>query len=246
MRPPAKQVPSRVAPYVLFQSAIPFILAGGTATNQFTISATGELSNLPTLPITSGNAFFYLPAITGLTAGWYYANILSATTAQISTSRYTSGDPRLAIPAVFTNPSGITAGNYTQLNNVNAHQITVPGGSLGPNGNLYTETSATITNGANNKGLRNTLAASLFGYVDLTTIPGATLTARISNRHSQASQVSFVNSGIGGGGAQQNAAASYSTVNTALDQNLVVQLSLAGPADFILLERYRAVVEYGA
>jgi hypothetical protein len=235
-------------PRVLFQSSIPFILAGGTATNQFTISATGALSNLPTLPITSGNAFIYLPAITGLTAGWYYSNILSATTAQISTSRYTSGDPLLAIPAVFTNPAGITAGNYSQTTatGITAHQITLPGGSIGPSGNLYGELSMTCPNSANTKGLRINLAAAIVGYVDATTTPGATLTSRVSNRNSQSSQVNFVNSGVIGGTGQQNSGASYASVNTAVDQTVSALAQLNNAAEFVLVERFRLEVMYGA
>lgn len=244
----ADSLPLSANPYVLFQSAIPFILAGGTATNQFTISATGALINLPTLPITSGNAFIYLPAITGLTAGWYYSNILSATTAQISTSRYTSGDPLIAIPGTFTNPAGITAGNYSQTTatGITAHQITLPGGSIGPSGNLYGELSMTCPNSANVKGLRINLAAAIVGFADITAAPGATLTARISNRNSQASQVYFVNSGVGGGGAQQNAGASYASVNTAIDQTVSALAQLNNAAEFVLVERFLLQVMYGA
>lgn len=48
-------------PKIVFQTGIPFILAGGStggSVNQFTISASGALSNLPPLPFTSGFGFF--------------------------------------------------------------------------------------------------------------------------------------------------------------------------------------------
>lgn len=124
---------------LLFQSAIPFILAGGTATNQFTVNSTGLVTALPTLPITSGFAFFYLPSgVTG-TAGWYYAQVVSATSVQLYTARYTTGDPRLAVPTVLVVQS-TTAGNYSQTvgSQITGYQITVPGGSMGPNGSIRT------------------------------------------------------------------------------------------------------------
>jgi hypothetical protein len=130
-------------PRVLFQSAIPFILAGGTATNQFTISATGGITALPTFHAPASYpypAFMYMPAITGLgdgTAGWFYASITGANSAQLYLARYTSGDPKLAVPTTLVLPSGVTAGNVTQSTSaITAMSFTVPGGTIGPNGLL--------------------------------------------------------------------------------------------------------------
>jgi hypothetical protein len=238
-------------PRVLFQNAIPFILAGGTATNQFTISATGALSALPTLPITSGPAFFYMPTgITGLTSGWYYGTVLSATTAQISTSRYTSGDPLLAIPAVFTNPSGITAGNYSQTTatDIQGPAFTLTGGSMGPNGSLRAYLAVSITASANNKTFRlrfgttgasgvasNFASASVAGFGTV-----------VQNVNSQSvnkclvGQSSFQPYSISSGGM------TYLTVNTAADVVVNFSLNIANAAEFAMTEYYNIEVLYGA
>ena len=97
------------APRVLLQSAISFILAGGTAggsSNQFTMGNNGALSTLPVLPTTySGGAFIYMPAnaiFAGSAAGWYWF-VASATTAgTVYNNAYTGGDPKAAVPATPT------------------------------------------------------------------------------------------------------------------------------------------------
>ena len=238
-------------PRVLFQSAIPFILAGGTATNQFTISATGALSNLPTLPITSGNAFIYLPAITGLTAGWYYSNILSATTAQISTSRYTSGDPALAIPATFTNPSGITAGNYSQTTatDIQCQTFVLPGGAMGPNGSVRAYLAVSMAANANTKTFR-----FRFGTTSMTggsgnwgSGPCAGLGCVVQNINAQNSNKCMNGSSslqpysIGGSGG-----VSLTSINTAADVTANFTINIGTASDFAISEYCNCEVLYGA
>jgi hypothetical protein len=244
----------RVMPYILAQTAIPFILAGGTSTNQFTITATGALSNLPTLPITSGNAFIYLPAsVTGLpAAGWYYSSILSATTAQISTSRYTSGDPLLAIPAVFTNPAGITAGNYSQTtgSDITGLQFTIPGGSLGPNGGLDIGAFVRISDSANSKNMSINLAGTVL-WQNNTNVAGNVTSQSLTRTRNRNSQSSQVNSGSYNGGITNfwNTSGTipvYTTVNTATDAVLSIRHNMAVATDFVVVEMFDVQLRYGA
>lgn len=238
-------------PRVLLQSAIPFILAGGTATNQFTVSATGALSALPTLPFTSGFAWMYMPSgVTG-TAGWYYAQIQSATTAQLYTARYTSGDPRLAVPTTLVNQSA-TAGNYSQTfgSNITALQINVPGGSMGPNGSLEGVTSWLNNNSANTK--------TITVLFDSLTSPGVwwqqtpTTNTRYDNRfalanvNSQSLQTVASASFTGGFGGVGISDIAYSS-NTATDKAVQFQLQLnTASSDFAILRYGRLEVRYGA
>jgi hypothetical protein len=234
---------------VLAQSGIPFILAGGTNVLQFTISATGALSNLPTLPITSGNAFFFMPTgITGLTSGWYYGQILSATTAQISTATYTSGDPRLAVPAVFTNPAGITAGNYSQLlsTDIQALSVTMSGGSMGANGSLNAELGASMSNTATSKGFRFRLGSTTMSTTPLANQAAAQFGAISSNLGAQ-NRNKTVNAGaIFQPFGFTGAGSTYTTVDTSADVSVNFTISIAVATDFVIAEHQRVTVFYGA
>ena len=247
----ADSLPLSANPYVLFQSAIPFILAGGTATNQFTISATGALSNLPTLPITSGFAFMYLPAITGLTAGWYYAQILSATTAQISTALYTSGDPKRAVPSVFTNPAGITAGNYSQTTatDIQGQAFVLPGGAMGPNGSVRGYFAVSMAANANAKTFR-----FRFGTTNISGGSGSwgsgptagvgcvvqNINAQNSNKclNGSSSFQPYSNSGSG--------AVAVTAINTAADVTANFTVGISTASDFAIAEYCNCEVLYGA
>ena len=244
---------SLVYPTILAQSAIPFILAGGTGGTgtQFTISATGALSTLPTLPFTSGNAFVYMPTgITGLASGWYYALIQSATTAQLYTATYTSGDPRLAVPASPVAPSGITAGSYSQTtgSNIIAHQITVPGGTMGPNGSFrYTEllswSAATTQNiYQTNFGALNLISNGLAVNTPNTGIIG--MTQSLFNVNSASRQV--FNPFISDAANQNTVSPTYGSLNTGADVTFDSRLQLGAASNFAMINALRLEVMYGA
>lgn len=244
------------SPYVLAQSAIPFILAGGTggAGTQFTISATGALSTLPTLPITSGNAFVYMPTATvpGLTGGWYYALIQSATTAQLYTATYTSGDPRLAVPASPVAPTGITAGSYSQTTGVDitSTQITLPGGSMGPNGSLRSATSVSHTAATTQNVYALNFGTSgfvIWGNALAVNTPNTgvvnhQLTTYNVNSASRQYCASYLQDT--GGGA--NNTPTTGSVNTANDVNLQNQLRIGAAGNFVIQHAIRHEVMYGA
>lgn len=233
-------------PRVLFQSAIPFILAGGTATNQFTVNSAGLVTALPTLPITSGFAFVYMPSgVTG-TAGWYYAQVQSATSVQLYTARYTSGDPRLAVPTVLVAQS-TTANNYSQTvtSLIQYHSgIVLPGGSMGPNGQLTYGIETSHLNSANNK-----IFTAGIGGNEIFNSSGNNVTysrqiATTNNRNSQA--INFCNRSIFGGFGGGGSTAGRYTINTAVDQNITSFMRIDDPAEFLIVERVSVEVRYGA
>lgn len=239
------------SPRVLSQSAIPFILAGGTATNQFTVSATGLVTALPTLPITSGFAFVYMPSgVTG-TAGWYYAQILSATSVQLYTARYTSGEPRLAVPTTLVNQSA-TAGSYSQTtgSDITSIQFTIPGGSLGPTGGLDVGAFVRISDSTNLKQIATFLAGSNL-WSNNTNAAGNVSSQSLTRTRNRNSQTSQVNSGGFLGGVTNfwsgaSSAPLYTTVNTAVDTVLSVRHQIAVSSDFVMLEMFDVQLRYGA
>lgn len=236
-------------PRVLFQSAIPFILAGGTATNQFTVNSAGLVTALPTLPITSGFAFFYLPSgVTG-TAGWYYAQVQSATSVQLYTARYTSGDPKLAAPTTLVTQS-TTAGNYSQTTGVDIQgpAFTLLGGSMGPNGTLRAYLAVSMTGSVNTKAYRLRFGTTGISGVSSAFSSNSTggFGCVLQNVNSQSinkvfngnsSFQPYSNSGGGFG---------YSSVNTAADQTVNFSLNISTASEMAMFEYYNVDLMYGA
>lgn len=236
-------------PRVLFQSAIPFILAGGTATNQFTVNSAGLVTALPTLPITSGFAFVYMPSgVTG-TAGWYYAQVLSATSVQLYTARYTSDDPKLAVPTVLVAQS-TTANNYSQTNgNINAVQVTIPGGSMGPNGSIEGVASWLPNASANTKTLGITFdnqPTPVWQQTSTTVVTRYDNRFALANVNSQLAQAVVSASFSGGFSGVAIGDVAY-TSNTATDRVMAFQMQLnTVGADFLILRYGRLDLRYGA
>ena len=231
---------------LLFQSAIPFILAGGTATNQFTVNSTGLVTALPTLPFTSGFAFVYIPSgVTG-TAGWYYAQVQSATSVQLYTARYTSGDPRLAVPTVLVVQS-TTAGNYSQLlTQIVAHQYTLPGGSMGPNGSIrHTTLAAHAATGTQNVYAGNFGALNLFSNGLVVTANGIVgISQSIFNMNATNRQI--VNSFTSDTAGNNSVAPGYGSVNTSADVTFDIRLTIGAAINYVIVSALRVELFYGA
>ena len=237
-----------VSPRVVFQTAIPFILPGGSATSQFTISATGALSNITAMPVSTGFGFFYMPSgITGLSSGWYYGQILSTTTAQLSTATYTSGDPQLAVPTTFTNPSGITPGNYTQATSATADIAgpiaTVSGGALGANGAIDLYSMFTVTNNANAKPVAlkvNGLTIST--STGLASVTGNKYWHTLANANSQSRQM--MQAGVGAlstGGSTLG-----SNIDTSATSTWAYYFEISVASDTLFMSWFAVEVRYGA
>lgn len=234
------------APRILLLTGIPFILAGGSSVAQFTISATGALSNLTAMPVASGFGFFYMPSgIPGLASGWYYGQILSTTTAQLSTSTYTSGDPKLAVPSTFTNPSGITAGNYTQATSATADisgpTFTVPGGAMGANGALNLYSMFTVTNNANAKPVALKVnGTAISTSTGLTSVTGNKYWHTIVNSNSQSRQMGQAGVGaLSTGGAVLGA-----SIDTSADATWAYSFALAVASDTLFMSMFSIEVRY--
>lgn len=125
--------------------------------------------------------------------------------------------------------------------------VTVPGGYMGPNGRLRIKVSATYTNSADSKSIRvrlGGLAGTLFGQSINTTTAGATFEFDIANANNAAVNVGGVTSGQGGWST--SSASTSGTVNTAVDQDLVVTAQLANSGETITITSVCAELLYGA
>lgn len=237
------------SPYVLAQSGIPFILAGGTAgggTNQFTMGNNGALTTLPVLPTTySGGAWIYMPAngiFAGSTAGWYWFVASSTTAGTVYNNQYVSGDPKLAVPAtptpfVSTGPGLVS--NTLAL--VTGPGLTLPGGTLGPNGLVEAWLDYSIANTANFKTMSCGFAGNFSATAGINNNTGGGFVSKLVNRNSLSLNVLGRTGGYSAwsvGGASV-----YTAINTAVD--ILIQPSLTLPllaSEFIVLENYKILV----
>jgi len=239
---------SIILPIVLAQSAIPFVLpSSGTFTG-----GTGALSGLTALPTTySGGCFMFFPAGAGLPqgAGWYWTIMSSTTAGTVYNNVYSSGDPKLASPGYATAGTAITSGatSYTQTTSATADIsgpiITVPGGSMGPNGTLDIFYQVVVPNNANAKPIAiKESGASLSTSTGLASVAGNKYWYTVQNRNNQA-----VNVGQSGVGvlAPGNSPL-YFTRNTAADTLWAIAFEIATATDYIVIERFEFQVKYGA
>lgn len=200
-----------VSPFVVFQSAIPFIVpAGDGATNGLSFNGAGSGAFTLSAAIIAGlgtglagyPCFFYLPAGLGLTAGWYYGTFTSDTTGTIYSNTYTSGDPSAAVPS---SPSTLTAvsgaGRITQTAGSGITGVTgftLPAGILGNNGSLEWTNKTLGDTGAGTKIWRLKAASTNVLASSATTNPNMELQQSIRNAGSATKQItSRISGGVG-------------------------------------------------
>lgn len=238
---------------MFLQTAVPFILAGGTAggsANQFTMSDNGAISTLPTLPTTySGGAWIYMPASgisAGSAAGWYWFVASSATAGTVYNNTYTSGlptPPRTLTSFVTTGPGLVTQNTAA----VTSLSVTLPGGTLGPNGSLAFDFLGSTAATATNRLWSLRLAASAIGGTSnfSGTTTGYRFRGLLHNRSNQSAQIT---SGFTGySGVTTAGGTYYTTVNTGVDQTLDLQLRILDTVgNFMISEALAVAVTYGA
>ena len=236
-------VPLGLVPLAI--SGIPFILCSGTS---MSIGANGAVTGITALPTTFTSAYVYINAdaiATGVPAGWYYAVFSSTSACTLYNNRYITGSP--SVPSPLTPFSGTTGiGAYTQINTeVQGLNVTIPGGSMGPNGHLENVYTAIANNTPNVRVVRNHISTFTISSVSMS---GSTLTnedsRKLSNLGSLNQQM------VRPTAASSNSATtpSYTTINTATDQLFEVgmTLSVSGTTDYLILAHSVVSVMYGA
>src|SRR5271167_731180 len=136
---------------VLSKTAIPFIMApSGVMSNN------GAITLGTALPATYPNCFLYLAAnsINGANpAGWYYAQMASATVGQVFQNAYSgSGAPAIPAAAALNPWVSVGPGAYVGVTGLIAAQsFTLPGFAMGVNGALRLIHMWQYPNNADNK-----------------------------------------------------------------------------------------------
>lgn len=223
--------------YILAQSAIPMIVPSSG-----TMGANGALTGLTALGYGTfpRPCFMYFPAgkvYSGSLAGMYYAVLTSATTATVYNNKYTSGLPHLSIPGSPTAVVDAGPGAYTQTTaaQIVLSAITVPGGSMGPNGRIHVTADWIANNNANPKtpGCRvsgvNAIFSAGLGSWTVQRIHGY-----LSNLNAQDRNVGFTNMS-GGQGSGGVGTLSQPNQNTAVDFTIDLVATLATDTDYIAL-----------
>lgn len=228
------------SPAIISQSGFPMILPSSG-----TIGNNGALSALTALPTIYANCYMYFPVnaiAAGVAAGMYYVVMSSTTAGTIYNNTYTSGHaepPAIPTPFVTTGP-----GAYTQTTGapITLCATTLPGGSMGIDGQLFIYPVWSHPNNANSKIeavlLGGTTAAS---WTQTTSVQGS-YCLRIANRGSHSSQVVVPNAAFG----TPTTALTYLTKDTSADLAITRTGQLAVATDYIVLEAQSVQVLYEA
>lgn len=217
---PETNTPFPLKPYILAQTAVPVILPSSGSSN-----ATGQITLTTALPYQpSGTVQIYLPSgvVTagsqGTGAGLYSVTFSSTTVCQIQ-------------------GTGIVTANgaYTQdTTQQTLATVVVPGGAMGANGALRIGNLFSIPNNANNKYITNRLNGVNVISSTLTTQVLCGFEFSIRNRNAQAIQVTQPTLAS----VSSTSAATYTTIDTSINQNLTFTGQLAVATDYIILEGY--------
>lgn len=141
--------------------------------------------------------------------------------------------------------SAVAVSGAANTNENTLATISIPAGSMGPNGVLRVYTSWACTNSANNKTFRIKLGSTSYGAQVSTTITGLTMSSVIQNRNDAASQIasSGVMSASSGLLSQLN---TTGTENTASALNLTLTGQKASAGETLTLNNYMVELIYGA
>src|SRR5271170_3729144 len=147
-----------LSPVILGKTAIPFIVAPSGV-----MGANGAITLGTAVPSTYANCYLFLAAnsINGANAaGWYYAQMASATVGQVFQNTY-SGLGTPVIPSVPLAWVSGAPGAYVGVTGLIAGpSFTLSGFAIGPNGALRIVHMWQYPNNADNKTLRIMLGAS--------------------------------------------------------------------------------------
>jgi hypothetical protein len=219
-------------PYILAQSAVPVCLApnGTVATN-------GTVTLGTALPTTySGGIWLRLPAgaVSGGSAGLYYTVMSSTTVGQVYTEFVDPANPFTPyIPSTLVAATGSNVA-YTQTTatEITLVNVTLPGGAMGANGSVRSDIYIEYNNSAGNKTFLAKLGAFTYQSVINTTTTFLAMMRLVWNRGDVARQVSHTSPPLG---TTSGVVAATGTVNTAVDQTMIISANLATATDFAMV-----------
>jgi hypothetical protein len=203
------------------------------------IGNNGALTNL-NLPGVYPSCYMYFPTgaiFAASVAGWYYVSMVTINAGTIYNNTYTFGDPIIPItptPFITTGP-----GDYVQvLTEITMKSVTIPGGLMGPDSFLSTETLYNYPNSAGAKFFNLKFGGTnCVSNIFTTTVCCQTL-VRIKNMGSTQRQISF---GVGASNTANTGVGTASTnpimntLDTSADQVISYTGKLAVATDFFIL-----------
>lgn len=221
-------------PYILAQCGVPIGIAPSG-----TMAANGAVTLGTALNATySGGVWLYYAAgavYAGSTAGFYWTVMSSTTVGTVYNNTYVPGTNSWDIPA---SPTAIVAagpGAFTgSTSEITAFSVTLPGGSLGKNGRMFTQRNFAHSNSANNKTLQEKLGSGVFGASTRTTTTVSRESNWITNAGNEAVQL-VLSGGVAFADMTATVAQSNIAVDTSVDKNYVLTLQLANATDYALL-----------
>jgi hypothetical protein len=227
-----------------WHTGIPMILPSSGS-----IGNNGALTGITALPLTYSNGcYMYFPAnaiSTGSTAGMYYVVMSSTTAGTIYNNTYTAGAtptiPATPTPFVTTGP-----GAYTQTTAaaITLLSLTIPGGSMGPNGSVEATCMWSNSGTTNNKTMSVLLGTTAINQVVQAT--AANISAQWSsdayNRGVQNAQIFGPLTQVGYG--VSTSASVAGSVDTSQNQAWNYQGNLATATDFIILDAANVAITY--
>ena len=237
--------------YNLAQWGVPFIL-----TPSGTFSSNGALTVGTTLPTTFTGGFWgYYPqgainttvSAPGYAAGWYWTVCAGPTTCTAYNSVYTSGIPTAGTTTAF---SGVTGVAYTQTisSYIPGPTISMPAGSMGPNGALFVDlTNSRNTGGAGSVLMQLVLNLTVQATSNILTTNywGGGMHRVIRNMGVNNQQVQYAFGGaLNSDSTASSNGPSFSTVATGSTQPVIIQMQLQTATDFEILFGGTIEVDY--
>jgi hypothetical protein len=237
-------LPNGQAPVILSQSGIPVLIPSSG-----NIGNNGALSGLTALPVAMAACFMYFPAgaiAAGSAAGLYFVAMDTTSSGTIYNNTYAQGAaaaPQKLVPFVTVGP-----GAYVQTTaEVNLRQVTVPGGSMGPNGRSREFSLMEVPNNANLKTLRAYFDTLLHGNVAPTTTLSLRQEFFVQNTGSETAQRYAVGtSGVAVTSGTQSAVNLLAgTVDTRVDKLVAITGQLGNAADYLISTAFSVEVLQG-
>lgn len=152
----------------------------------------------------------------------------------------------LGLPTIVSQ-SGIAISHTGTTAATQILSLTIPGGSMGPNGGAHLWIRTSETNNANNKTLIIRLSGTAFFQAGDSSKPGREYDFRIQNRGAVGSQtLGWTGTGNTVGAISSAGVPVVSSFNSDADQSMQVLVTLANAADSFGIEAYRLVTFYGA
>lgn len=141
--------------------------------------------------------------------------------------------------------SAVAVSHTGDTNMTTLATVTVPGGSMGPNGILRITTLWSYTNSSNNKTIRTLFGGVAFQSGIRTTTATLRDQRQIANRNAENAQVGGVTAVAVSFGSSAGAVTT-AAIDTTVDQNVEFRCQLADAGETITLEYYLVELLYGA